>query len=124
MKKILLMLVAVLGFSFAANAQQGTCKVSGGNGATVVVTVVDWDEEGNVELSVGSDCDDYVNVSFTLSYNQKTSGGGHMNGVYESQPFGLTVAPNQSNTKTVTIRMGSGKLSRVNSLNISSARCE
>lgn len=119
MKKILLMLVAVLGFSFAANAQQGTCKVSGGNGATVVVTVVDWDESGNVTLSVGSDCDDYVNVSFTLTFYDTTSNVGCI-----SQPFSLTVAPNQSNTKTVTIRMGSNKLDRVDSVNISGARCE
>lgn len=124
MKKILLMLVAVLGFSFAANAQQGTCKVRGGDGATVVVTVVDWDEEGNVTLSVGSDCDDHVNVSFTLTYKQETSGGGFMNGEYTSQPFGLTVAPNQSNTKKVTIRMGDSKLTRVLRVNISGARCE
>lgn len=124
MKKILLMLVAVLGFSFAANAQQATCKVREGNGATVVVTVVNWDEEGNVTLSVGSDCDDHVNVSFTLTYSQRTSGGGSMIGEYTSQPFGLTVAPNQSNTTTVTIRMGGCKLSRVSKVNISGARCE
>ena len=123
MKKIFLMFIVLFAICFTANAQQATCKVKDTN-ASVVVTVVDWDEEGNVKLSVGSDCDDHVNVSFTLSYNQRTSGGGYMNGEYNSQPFGLTVAPNQSNTITVTIRMRGCKLSRVNRVNISGARCE
>ena len=124
MKKILLILVAVLGFSFVANAQEGVCKVSNANGASVVVNVLDCEEDGTVNLSISSDCSDYVNVSFTLTYNIWTPTHATTNGG-ESQPFNVLAAPNSSTPKQVKIKLNNNNLRMANitEVNVYGARC-
>lgn len=118
MKKLLLITIAFLGLLFTANAASDTCVIQGGNGATVNVTVVDWEEDGTVELSIDSDSEYHVNVRFTLSYD---AGPGPSS---TSQVFSTTAEPNRSNSKTVRIRLGyNEKLSRVVAVDVDGARC-
>ena len=125
MKKILLMLVAVLGFSFVANAQEGVCKVSNANGASVVVNVIDCKEDGTVNLSISSDCSAYVNVSFTLKYDIWTPTHATVYGG-ESQPFNVLVAPNSSTPKQVEIRLRNDniRMANITRVNVYGARCK
>ena len=125
MKKIVLMFIALFTICFAANAQQATCKVKGTD-ASVVVTVTDWDEAGNVYLSFDSDCDHSVNVSYTIKFCETTKGSPvNSSHVWVSQPFNALVAPNQSTPKTAKINLSGGKeLTAVKEVVVSGARCE
>lgn len=122
MKKLLLIAVAFLGVIFSVNAQTGTCTISGGNGATVNVTVVDWSDDGTVELSIDSDSEYHVNVIFTLSYTVDDGIGPNRT----SQQFSTTAKPNQSNSKIVRIRLSAldKKLRNVIAVNVEGARCQ
>ena len=124
MKKILLILFAFLGLTITASAQApGTCRVSGGNGATIIVSVVDYDAYGNVEISIASDCDDFVNVSFTLTYYVSGRDGGERT----SQVFVETAQPNSNTPKIIKIRNDFSDYKRVTNItrvNVSGARCD
>lgn len=120
MKKFLIILIAFLGISYSANAQTGECRVQNGNGATVLVSVEGWEEDGTVYLSINSDCDDYVNVKFNLSYKIED-----VNTVWPSQEFSATAQPNSSTPKTVKLfNSKTNKLDDVISVKVTGARCE
>ena len=128
MKKFFFILFIFTIMAFTANAQQDVCRVSGGNGASVQITVVSW-TESTVTVSIGSDCDDYVNVSFTFDYRasfNEVNGRATAISDFSSQKFGETVPPRQSNNYTYTIRLPfkDAKIENVTSVNISGARCE
>ena len=127
MKKFLIILIAFLGISYSANAQTGECRVQNGNGATVLVSVEGWEEDGTVYLSINSDCDDYVNVKFTLTYEYVSTSDQIIDGV-TSHVFSATAQPNSSTPKTVKIRNTNkiiiAKLVKVNSVTVTGARCE
>lgn len=120
MKKLLLITIAFFGLLLTTNAASDTCVIQGGNGASVNVTVVDWEEDGTVELSIDSDSEYHVNVRFTLSYYTKSN----YSNPSTSQVFSTTAQPNQSNVKTVRIRLvNNDKLGRVSSVHVDGARC-
>ncbi len=124
MKKYVLILVMLMCITFTANAQQGVCRVTNGNGATVVVNVVDYNADGTIELSISSDCDDYVNVSFVIKYRYSPSYNYNSS---DSQVFNVLASPNRSTSKTVVIRLPAVKdvkLTSVSGIEISSARCQ
>ena len=124
MKKLLLITIALLGIIFTANAQTGRCNIANGNGATVNVTVVDWNKDGTVELSIDSDSVFPVNITFTLCYYYEFNGKYVGGSCKTSQPFSTTAQPGQSNTKTVRIRLHSGEtLYSINAVNVEGARC-
>ena len=81
-------MLAMFTISISANADGGyaTCRVSGGNGATVSASIMDWDQDGYVIVEFSSDCDDYVAVSFTLTVESKNGGKKSRNYVYSVQP--------------------------------------
>lgn len=66
MKKIFLMLVAVFGMAFAANAQADQCKIEGGNGGYLSATVSE--KHGNNSYY------DWVKVTVTPSVDQPREG--------------------------------------------------
>lgn len=133
MKKILFTIVAILIFTFNAYAQQGYCVVKDGNGASVTITVVDTNYEGDVDLSVSSDCAYPVSVNYTLDYEilGKTliAQDIHRHKV-TSQAFNVLAQPNQSNTVRVKVRdLGVSRDEtyvgiNVTKVNISGTRCE
>jgi hypothetical protein len=128
MKKILLVLFAFLGISLTNYASNyGTCTVKGGNGATVVVTVIDYDDDGTVYVSLSSDCDRNVNVTFTLSYTTYSRLSHSNSSPKTSQAFVYSVPANQDTPKTIQIRDSFGDntiLSKISDVNVSGARCE
>lgn len=128
MKKIIICFIALFCITFAANAQQDVCKVTNGNGATVQVTVVKWDDS-NIYITLGSDCADYVNVSLKFEYRASFNvikGKPTALSTFVSQPFGETVRPKQSTNVTCAIRLPSkdAKIEKVTSVTITGARCE
>ncbi len=120
MKKIIVIILASIGIFINANAESyGSCKVAGGNGATVAVTVTDFDTEGNVSIQISSDCDDYVNVTFTLELVNKK--GFQITKRTEV----LSVQPNSNTHKNYYIPFNtfSSKVGDVNVI-VTGARCE
>ena len=87
MKKILMILVAIIGLGLNTNAQN-TCKIAGTADGTVVASVSEWNvEKGTVTIDFPNDSEKFVNVTFTL-------GGGC--------PGTVLVPPQSSTTKTVS----------------------
>ena len=81
-------MLAMFTISISANADGGyaTCRVSGGNGATVSASIIEYDQDGYVTVEFSSDCDDYVAVSFTLEVHSEFGGKESRNYVYSVQP--------------------------------------
>ena len=131
MKKMLFALLLFLGITLSVNAQTGYCKVSNDTGASIYIEVIDWDSDGTVELSIGSDCDYTVNVSCTIQYSYKcnpmNSYSNDVSSTATSQVLSFTVLPNQSNTVTRKIRVNScangSKMVGVNKVDVFGARC-
>ncbi|MBR2115534.1 MAG: hypothetical protein IJ942_00780 [Alistipes sp.] len=120
MKKIIVIILASIGIFINANAESyGSCKVAGGNGATVAVTVMDFDTEGNVSIQISSDCDDYVNVTFTLELISEERSK------LASRTEVLSVQPNSNTQKNYYIPFNtfSNKVDHVNVI-VTGARCE
>ena len=88
MKKFFILMLAMITVSVNAYADGGysSCKVSGGNGATVSASIMDWDQDGYVTVQFSSDCDDYVAVSFTLTLDFDAGQDQHRNYVYTVKP--------------------------------------
>lgn len=128
MKKILLVLFAFLGISLTNYASNyGTCTVKGGNGATVVVTVSNYYEDGTVDVVLSSDCDHNVNVTFTLSYMTYNKNSHSNSATLTSQAFTSSVPKNQDTPITIRINNRFSDyltLSKICSVNVSGARCE
>lgn len=128
MKKMIICFISLFCMTFAASAQQNVCKVTNGNGASVQVTVVNWDDS-NIYITLGSDCADHVNVSlkfqYEASYNE-INGKATARSSFESQPFGKTVQPKQSSKVTCAIRLPfkDAKIKKVTAVTITGARCE
>lgn len=117
MKKLFALIVSMICMSFIANADNyDTCKVTGANGATVAVSVIDFDDQGNVTVEISSDCDDYVNVSFELTLRNNSSYCG-------SSRFTVSAQPNSNTVKKYKIRKTQNFDIHKVDVNVSGARC-
>mgnify|MGYP003474755156 CR=1 FL=1 len=117
MKKFFIFLLAIIGISFTAYADNyDTCRVTGaGYGDTVTVSVIDYDDE-TVTVNIASDCDEWITVTFTI---QRGSGGSNFN----TNTFSASAQPNSNITKTYRLpKPGNEKPSF--DVSISGARCE
>ncbi|MBP3440722.1 MAG: hypothetical protein J6K24_05705 [Tidjanibacter sp.] len=120
MKKLFVLLVAMLGISLTTMADNyDTCMVKGGNGASVSVSVLDWDDDGYVKVQISSDCDDYVNVTFELKLYDKTHGQ-----EYGKQTFVTTAQPNSNNVAEYRVRIKGTDGVRSVGVTVKGARCE
>jgi P pilus assembly chaperone PapD len=74
MKKILMILVAIVGFGLSGYAQTATCKVEGDTeNSTVVATIISYDHKtGEVSIMCDNDSAKVVNVQVTVKWNSKT----------------------------------------------------
>ena len=124
MKKFIVLLAVILGVSISASAQQGVCRVSNGDGATVVVTVESISEDGTVWLDISSDCQDVVNVSFTVTYWLSHKDRDFDTSKKTSRIYNVLAQPRSTTTKKISVNVAEYRLSRVESVNISGARCE
>lgn len=117
MKKLFALIVSMICMSFIANADNyDTCKVTGANGATVAVSVIDFDDQGSVTVEISSDCDDYVNVSFKLTLKSKSYSCG-------SNSFTVSAQPNSNTVKKYKIRKTSAMEITSVDVVVSGARC-
>ena len=118
MKKFFALIVSLICMSVIAYADNyDTCKVTGGNGATVAVSVIDFDNQGNVTVEISSDCDDYVNVSFKLILTDEY---GYDNG---SNSFTVSAQPNSNTVKKYKVRKEAAHDITEVSVVVSGARC-
>ena len=122
MKKLFITLVTILSVSLTAMADgYDSCVVKNGNGASVVVSVEDFTKDGTVYVNIASDCDDYVNVTYTLTlreYNGMRTG----NPVTGEQTFTYSVQPNSNTSKTHRISVSSAVVEV--DVTVKGARCE
>lgn len=118
MKKFFALIVSLICMSVIAYADNyDTCKVTGGNGATVAVSIIDFDADGNVSVEISSDCDDYVNVSFKLTL---TNEYGYNDG---GSSFTVSAQPNSNTVKKYKVRKKSAYDITEVSVVVSGARC-
>ena len=122
MKKLFITLITILSVSLTAMADSyDSCVVKNGNGASVVVTVEDFTANGTVYVSIASDCDDYVNVTYEISlYHYST-------GFYQCvarDTFTVSVQPNSNTPKKHEIKFkGFYEIAKAD-VSVSGARCE
>ena len=117
MKKFFALIVSLICMSVIAYADNyDTCKVTGGNGATVAVSIIDFDADGNVSVEISSDCDDYVNVSFTLTLTSEYGTNG-------SNSFTVSAQPNSNTVKKYKVRKKVAHDITEVSVVVSGARC-
>jgi P pilus assembly chaperone PapD len=90
MKKIFVILVAVIGFGFSMSAGP-SCKIQGTDNGTVEAYIVSSDGT-QVEVSFSNDSDKYVNVRFVIGKGQTN----------ECREMSVMVPPQQSITKKYT----------------------
>ena len=114
-------MLAMITVSVNAYADGGysSCKVSGGNGATVSASIMDWDQDGYVTVQFSSDCDDYVAISFTLTLEFDITSNRSRNYVY-------TVKPNCNDQQTFFVyKLNNENATIVNAtVEVGGARCE
>ena len=119
MKKILFILVAFFGIIVNVCAKDyATCVIKDGNGASVAVTVVDYSEK-SVRVTLSSDCDHPVLVSFNFRFKAPSGYGGTYTAT--SQTFTEVVQPNQSEPKTYNL---GDTIKGIEDVIIDGARCE
>lgn len=119
MKKILFILVAFLGIIGNVCAKDyATCVIKDGNGASVAVTVVDYGGE-TVVVTLSSDCDHPVLVSF--NFNFKYPCGKYSTCTQTSRTITEVVQPNQSASKTYNL---GHEIDSIEDVIIDGARCE
>ena len=113
MKKILVMLLAVLGLTISANAQTAQCKISGGtDGATVIASIIEVGD-GYVLVELDNDGDFPVNVTIKVVSTNRGSG-----------TTGAKVYPSQSATKKVPVSGAkAGDRTDIYTVTISGSRC-
>ena len=132
MKNLIFAFAAIFLFTLHAHAQQNSCIVKDGNGASVTITVVQTYDDGKVDLSVSSDCNDFVNVNYTLTYrmyyyNEPKGNRQIIQRTETSQPFNVLAQPQSSTSIPVKINLKPiGELVKweVEKININGARCE
>ncbi|MBR3608275.1 MAG: hypothetical protein IKL50_00110 [Bacteroidales bacterium] len=131
MKKILFSLLFVLFAVSNSVAQQGSCVVKNGDGASIVITITDWGTD-YVMASFSTDCSYPVNVSFSFKVDtcnpdkQEWTGERYQKN-HKSQPFAKTVSPNQSSAPEMFKINGINKgaeITEVKSVDVWGARCE
>lgn len=115
MKKILVMLFAILGLTINANAQTAQCKISGStDGATVVASVI---EVGDGYVLVELDNDGTFAVNVTIKVTGTVSGAG--NGTRSAKVY-----PSQSTSVKVPVSGAeSDKPTSNYRITISGSRC-
>lgn len=119
MKKLFVLLVAMLGISLTTMADNyDTCMVKGGNGASVSISVLDWDDDGYVKVQISSDCDDFVNVTFELNLR------GSSDYYISSQTFVVTAKPNCNDIQVFRVRNVNESNVRKVTVTVKGARCE
>lgn len=117
MKKFIIILVAIFGISLTANAQSAVCRVIGGDNATVVVSVVDFSEDGKVNITIASDSDIPVNVTFTIGYR--------VTGITGDCVYTLTETAEPCRTNRYTIQLPQrGEVWTIRYVKVEGARCE
>ena len=120
MKKILFVLVAFLGIIVNVCANDyATCVIKDGNGASVAVTVVDYSGE-IVRVTLSSDCDHPVLVSFKFTFATPPCHAGVCTSA-TSQTFTEVVEPNKSEPKTYNL---GETIKGIYDVIIAGARCE
>lgn len=119
MKKLFVLLVAMLGISLTTMADNyDTCMVKDGNGASVSISALDWDDDGYVKVQISSDCDDFVNVTFDLDL--RSSNGSYIG----NQTFVVTAKPNCNDIQVFRVRIvNEYNVGKVN-VTVKGARCE
>ena len=117
MKKFIIILVAIFGISLTANAQSDVCRVIGGDNATVVVSVVDFSEDGKVNITISSDSDIPVNVTFSIAYQVR--------GIMGERVYTLTETAEPCRTNRYTIQLPQiGEVYAIPYVKVKGARCE
>lgn len=118
MKKLITLIVSMICMSVITYADNyDKCKVIGTANATVAVSVIDWDDNGNVTVEISSDCDDYVNVSFTLTLKHKAI-------IRESGSYTVSAQPNSNTVKKYRLRRYSDDYITEVDVKVTGARCE
>ncbi len=111
-------MLAMITVSVNAYADGGysSCKVSGGNGATVSASIMDWDQDGYVTVQFSSDCDDYVAISFTLTLDFAVNAD-------RSRSYVYTVKPNCNDQQTFFVYYLDDTIVNA-TVEVGGARCE
>lgn len=119
MKKFIFLMLAMFTISISANADGGyaTCRVSGGNGATVSASIIEYDQDGYVTVEFSSDCDDYVAVSFTLTVKDAKTG------FTQSRSYVYSVQPNSNDQREYFVYNFANDIVDA-TVTIGGARCE
>lgn len=124
MKKFIVVLVAVIGFGFAANAQQ--CTIQGTNNSTIVVESCDL-SGSTVNVVVGND--DYqahANVSFTVevtyTFNSTTKTKTYSSGTFRAQA-GSSTPKSVSVDASMTVGTATYKATSASVKSISGSKC-
>lgn len=118
MKKLFALIVSMICMSVITYADNyDKCKVIGTANATVAVSVIDWDDNGNVTVEISSDCDDYVNVSFTLTLRAQGAKRG-------SSTYTVSAQPNSNTVKKYRLRRSYDDSITQVDVEVTGARCE
>ena len=118
MKKLITLIVSMICMSVITYADNyDKCKVIGTANATVAVSVIDWDDNGNVTVEISSDCDDYVNLSFTLTLKNDRAYRG-------SGSYTVSAQPNSNTVKKYRLRRNNTDSITSVDVQVTGARCE
>lgn len=116
MKKILFVIVTMLGMTIYANAQSAQCKIIGTtDGSTATVSIDGYDESAQA-VTVGFYNDSEQTVTIIAVVHGKSSGRS-----YYDQQVVATVLPRTSTTKKVR---WNGGMYQPNAITIQSAKCQ
>lgn len=107
MKKIMLVLIAVIGTAWSVNAQYSQCKIAGTDNSTATVSVLE-DDADYITVEFNNDSEKTVTICFT-----SISGNG------DNSQGCCTVQPNSSNTQ----KFRKTKQGSTTSIKVSSAKC-
>ena len=119
MKKLFALIVSMICMSVITYADNyDKCKVIGTANATVAVSVIDWDDNGNVTVEISSDCDDYVNVSFKLILRNRDS---YSRG---SGSYTVSAQPNSNTVKKYRLRRVNTDSIKSVDVEVTGAHCE
>ena len=118
MKKIMLILVALVGFGIYTNAQTAQCKITNGNGATFTASVDSYDDtKGTVTVSAYNDADNSkgaVTGIVSVSFHGQTI----------QQAFIVPAGGSCSTPKTYKFTPWTNTSSSGPSISVSSAKCD
>lgn len=126
MKKVFLMIVAVLGMTFVANAQADQCKLEGGNGGYIDAYVSSTQYMASTCTS--NKCP-YIEITTTPSVDQPAAGKVLVKVTYirnsdgEKEEITRSIAFDKSGSRTNDVKLDS-KAKRIVSIEIWGAECK